>query len=224
MCLVCGALPEEIYIKRVKASYHLCPACQFMEKDSAYHISDQEAFARYETHRNSPEDEAYRAYFRRFVDHAIIPYLPAALTKREPTESSTPVGLDFGSGPAPVLAGLMAEEYTLPMDIYDYFYAPEKSYQNKKYYLITCTEVIEHLADPHQYFALFASLLAPRGILAIMTNFHTNNPTRFEDWHYLRDSTHITFHTPQTMSFLAEKHNMQVLFSDGRSYTTLKLL
>lgn len=38
-------------------------------------------------------------------------------------------GLDFGSGPSPVLAMIMERDYGFDMDIYDLFYSPEKPYR-----------------------------------------------------------------------------------------------
>ena len=105
------------------------------------------------------------------------------------------------------------------MDIYDKFYAPEPVYTTKTYSLITATEVVEHLDDPLSYFRLFKTLLKPDGILCVMTLFHPKSKAEFLDWHYIRDPSHISLFTPETMEIIAEKTGLQVLFCDRQRYT-----
>ena len=77
-------------------------------------------------------------------------------------------GLDFGSGPGPTLS-IMFREAGYPMEIYDYFYAPNTDVLNNQYDFITATEVIEHLRHPIQTLNLLWKILKPGGVLGIMT-------------------------------------------------------
>lgn len=154
----------------------------------------------------------YVAYFKKFLEQAVFNYC-----------SSGKNGLDFGSGPEPVLSSILKRDYGYEMDIYDLYYAPEKGYEGKKYDLITSTEVIEHVADPIGFLRTLRNLLADDGILAIMTRFHPKDEVGLMNWHYLRDQTHISFFTPTTMNVLAQKTGLRVRYSNDHSYTTFEL-
>jgi len=163
----------------------------------------------YSFHQNSMENEGYVQMFREFINKAIEPY-----------KSQISTALDFGAGPGPVLAELLRQE-GFKTDIYDKHFAPEKIYQNKKYDLITTTEVFEHLKDPVATLKLLKSLLNKDGILAIMTLFHPNDEEGFKKWWYRRDSTHIAFYTPKTFQYLASLVNLQVKMSDKKNTCVL---
>ena len=147
--------------------------------------------------------------FREFIKKAILPHKPQIQT-----------ALDFGSGPGPVLAELLQEQ-GFKTDIYDKYFSSEKVYLNKKYDLITATEVFEHLKDPLSSVKLLKSHLNKNGILAIMTLFHQNNDEHFKKWWYRRDSTHISFYTPKTFEFMAELLGMTRLTRDNKNICVL---
>ena len=107
------------------------------------------------------------------------------------------------------------------MDIYDLFYAKDKTYIGQQYDVITCTEVVEHLKDPMPYFELFSQLLNNNGVLAIMTLFHENEEDSFKEWHYIRDCTHISFYTPKTFHFIAKETGFRIIYTDNHRYMTL---
>ena len=60
--------------------------------------------------------------------------------------------LDFGSGPQPVFGKILEEKYGFNVDLYDYYFSPEKVYIGNKYDLITCTEVIKSYCKSHGLF------------------------------------------------------------------------
>lgn len=151
-------------------------------------------------------------FIRRFVKKAVLPF--AREGKR---------ALDFGSGPVPVLAILLEREYDYQVDIYDLFFSPKKVYEGKKYDLITSTEVLEHLSDPLGAFKLLASLLAPDGIFALMTLLHQNEDDHFLSWHYIREQSHITFYSLETLSYLAAQAGLEMLYSDKIRYACFGL-
>ena len=134
----------------------------------------------------------------------------------DPHNQGIKTALDFGCGPTPVLQGLL-EKHGIKTDIYDPFFFPEKVYTNKKYDLITCTEVFEHLYNPMAIMEMFAHHLNQNGIIAIMTMFHPNDKTEFLKWWYRRDVTHISFFSPHTMEYMASRFGLHVIMCSRKN-------
>lgn len=208
-CKICGTDTREIYDQQFTIRYYECERCEFIFEDEEKIVSSEEEKKEYDLHNNSYEDEGYVNMFRDFYRRTVENYIGDG--KR---------ALDFGSGPEPVLAKILAEEYGYCTDIYDLYYAPEKVYEGKKYDLITCTEVVEHLKHPMEYFSLFNSLLAEGGLLAVMTLYHPRDDEKFCRWYYRRDQTHIGFYTPKTMEYIADTLGLILKYSDGKRCCT----
>ncbi|MDY0288719.1 MAG: class I SAM-dependent methyltransferase [Sphaerochaeta sp.] len=202
-CRLCTTQTRTI-IHPVRGVYHLCPRCELISLDAALHPSEDEAFKEYCLHENSSEDPRYVAYFRSFIEEAVLPFAPKGRT-----------ALDFGSGPSPVLATLLDGQYGYRTDCYDLFFSPEKVYLGRSYDLITSTEVIEHIGDPLSLFKLFAHLLAPGGVLSVMTLLHPRDEGKFLSWHYIRERSHITFYSRETLGRLALSCGLSLLYCDG---------
>ncbi|PKM95043.1 MAG: class I SAM-dependent methyltransferase [Firmicutes bacterium HGW-Firmicutes-1] len=213
ICKICGANTREMIHVRFDLKYYYCDLCEFVSKDEKSIITAVEELEGYNTHNNSIEDPRYVAYFMKFIENAVLKYCDRNIS-----------GLDFGSGPSPVLAMIFERDYNISMDIYDLYYSPNKIYENKKYGIITSTEVVEHLKNPLGYFRLFKVLLEEEGILSIMTLFHSKKEAEFLEWHYIRDMSHISFYTPKTMKIIAEKVGLKVIYSDDNRYTTFRNL
>jgi len=71
----------------------------------------------------------------------------------------------------------------------------------RKYRFITCTEVIEHVKDPMVVWKKLFDLVAPGGVVAMMTGV-VNNEEMFKGWHYHRDPTHICFYHKDTLNYV----------------------
>ena len=209
-CKICNGNTQTVIHEKF-GTFYWCDDCGFIFKDSKDYVSSKEELKIYNTHQNSIDDQRYVDYFKRFIDEAIMP-----------TGMKFKSGFDFGSGPSPVLATILQRDYQIPMDIYDLNFAPEKEYQNRKYDLVTCTEVIEHLENPQEYFNLFASLLNDDGLLAMMTLFHPDNVTDFLGWHYIRDRTHISLFSPKALAYLAKQAGLEVVYHNNHRYITFK--
>jgi len=208
-CRVCGAGTKDFQDPQSRLEYYYCETCEFIFKAECAIVSVEEEKAEYDLHNNSYEDEGYVNMFREFLKKSVLPFTPPG--KR---------ALDFGSGPEPVLAKVLAVEYGYEPDIYDLFYSPDKVYQGKKYDLITCTEVVEHLREPLKYFELFKELLKEDGIVAIMTHFHPRDQDKFLKWFYRREHTHISFFAPKTMEYMAQTVNLKMIYTDNNKYCT----
>lgn len=203
-CRICKGPTVKFYHAGMKSDYYSCPYCEFISKDVDTQLTEEEELTLYNTHVNSMDDPHYVSYFRAFIEKTLLDHCTVGM-----------VGLDFGSGPEPVLAKLLERDYGFRMDIYDLFYSPDKSYDNQTYDFITVTEVLEHLRTPMAYFELFGTLLKEDGILAVMTNFHSNSEQHFNKWHYTRDHSHISFYTPRTFDVIAGLVGMEILYCDN---------
>jgi 2-polyprenyl-3-methyl-5-hydroxy-6-metoxy-1,4-benzoquinol methylase len=90
--------------------------------------------------------------------------------------------------------------------------------EHRKYDLVICTEVIEHLPFPRQIFARAREALAPGGCLLLTTPYHgylKNLAIALigrsdEHWHPLRDFGHVKFFSIQTLRRLFEQEGFTV--------------
>tara|TARA_Y100000296_G_scaffold59466_1_gene68652 strand:+ start:260 stop:778 length:519 start_codon:yes stop_codon:yes gene_type:complete len=156
----------------------------------------------YDLHENSFEDEGYRKFLGKVLK-PLSPFIKA-------TNATKLSGLDFGCGPAPVLASMLSDE-GVNMSTYDPFYAPTIQVLESSYDIVTCTEAIEHFHAPHLEWGLFNKLVAPGGVLAIMTK-RVLDKARFANWHYKNDITHVSFFSEKTFEYLAQRDGYDVSF------------
>ena len=91
--------------------FFLCSQCDMVHVPVRFHLTQVREKARYLEHNNNPEDVRYRSFLGRVWD--------PLKTKLTPGSG----GLDFGSGPTPVLAG-MIEQDGFAISVYDPFFAP----------------------------------------------------------------------------------------------------
>ncbi len=190
-------------------TYH-CKACEFIFKDEEAIISDDKELKVYQQHNNTEENLGYVAMFQDFIDKTITPHRAQIKTV-----------LDFGSGPNPVLAKIL-ERNGFETDYYDKFFSPEKVYADKRYDLITSTEVLEHIGDIQEVMTLFSQQLNAGGYLALMTQFHPNEQEAYLNWWYRRDPTHIVFFRPKTFALLAEQHSFSLRYHDDKKLILLQ--
>ena len=206
-CPVCRARTTTSFMTVRDRSYRRCPTClaTFVLPDQL--PTREVERRRYDQHNNDPSDTRYLAFLRRLADPVL-----ETLSRRErvgaPRAGFT--GLDFGSGPAPVLADIFrcaGHRVTC----YDPFYAPDPTVLegSARYDFITCCEVAEHLHEPAGEFERLARLLRPGGILGIMTEFQTDDE-RFARWYYREDRTHVVFYREETLRHLAAQLGMGI--------------
>ncbi len=165
---------------------------------AAYHLDPAAEKGRYDLHRNDPDDPAYRAFLARLMDPLLARLPPGAR------------GLDYGSGPGPTLSRML-EERGHPTAIYDAFYAPDTSVLAQRYDFLTCSETVEHFADPGREWRRFLTLVRPGGWIGIMTQF-LDAEVDFAHWYYKNDDTHVAFYSRATFRFLAHRDGLAVDF------------
>lgn len=209
-CKICSNKTSIIVDSQYDQNYYYCNNCEFIFLEESKIISPEKEKKEYQFHQNSFENEGYVNMFCEFIDKAFRPH-----------KSQIKTALDFGSGPGPVLAELLRQE-GFQTDIYDKYFSPKKVYLNKKYDLITATEVIEHLKDPLPTLKLLKSLLNKDGTIAIMTLFHQNDIEEFKKWWYRRDSTHISFYTPKTIEYMAKLLDLKFQLIDKKNICVLE--
>lgn len=188
-CRICGADRSEPFQAVQSQDYWRCAACAGVFLDASQLPDAATECARYALHQNDPADARYRGFLNKLAE----PLMQKLAPGRE--------GLDYGCGPGPALARMLAEAGHR-VTLYDPFFHTDASALERTYDFITCTEVAEHFHDPAREFARLDSLLRPGGWLGIMTCFLPDGQ-RFDEWHYRRDETHVAFYRPETFHRLA---------------------
>lgn len=178
-----------------------CPECDLVFVPPVFFLTAKDEKKRYDLHRNLPDDPGYR----RFLNHLFEP-----LKRRLPPGSA---GLDFGSGPEPVLSRKF-EAAGHPMTIYDRFYAPDHAALERQYDFIAAAEVVEHLHEPGRELDRLWSCLRPGGMLGIMTQTAVDRES-FDQWHYQNDLTHVCFFSPETFTWLARRWGAELTVVDA---------
>ena len=210
-CSICHADTRDIQHKSLGV-YHCCADCGYIAKDRRYYLSTAAEVECYKEHNNSISNQGYVEYLYRFLNQAVFPFAAGGQ-----------VGLDYGSGPNPVLAHLLVNNHSYRMDIYDIYFSPERVFEGKKYDLITSTEVVEHMQNPLEHFQLFVQLMKPQSILAVMTLLHPEDDEKFLNWHYTREPTHISFYTLKTMKYIGEQVGLKIIYTNDVRYVTFSL-
>ncbi len=118
--------------------------------------------------------------------------------------------MDFGCGPGPTLS-LILEQHGYQMEVFDPFYANDKTVLAKQYDFVTATEVVEHFREPGNSLCKMWSLVKPRGYLGIVTKLVINR-SAFANWHYKNDNTHICFFSIETFEWLGKQWNAKPEF------------
>lgn len=206
-CLICNHETYVLEDKQFNIIYFRCRNCGFIHEDERFVVSHDKEKAVYELHNNSIEDKGYVNMFNLFIDV----FIDFTIGKEM---------LDFGSGPEPVFAEIMKRK-NFNVTIYDPFYFNDKSYLEKKYDLITSTEVFEHFLNPLDEIRRISSLLKDGGLLAIMTNFPKDDE-HFLDWWYRRDETHIAFYTKKSFEVIGQICGLEILYTNNKNYMIMK--
>jgi hypothetical protein len=164
--------------------------------------------AEYELHNNDILDQRYQAF--------VQPITASVRARHAPQEA----GLDFGSGPASVIAHVL-HPFGFRIQAYDPFFRRDASLLDQHYDFITCSETVEHFQSPRLEFERLRALLKPGGTLHIMTLLYDDS-IPFENWHYRRDPTHAFLYRRATFLWLAKHLGFDILQIQGRLITLEK--
>ncbi len=194
-CPLCDSPAVVPHAMAHRREFFGCLNCELVFLNPAQLPSAVVEHERYLKHRNHIGNVGYTIFLSRLVN-TIAPRLPAG-----------ELGLDFGCGPSPVLAALLAKR-RLIVDCFDpfFFRCPLKG----PYSFITMSEVCEHFHFPKKEFRLLRSLMKPRAYFGVMTELLSPS-IDFENWHYARDETHVSFYTRGTLEYIADKFSLDIL-------------
>jgi SAM-dependent methyltransferase len=190
-CPVCLSTRTRPFRTVGARDYARCTVClaTFLHADQRPDARTE--LARYRKHENDPNDPGYR----RFLSQLARPLLERLAPGLD--------GLDYGCGPGPALAAMLAEAGH-HVRLYDPFFRPDRSALERTYDFITCTETAEHFHRPADEFATLDGLLLPGGWMGIMTCFLTDD-RGFPEWNYRTDPTHVVFYREETFRRLAAR-------------------
>jgi hypothetical protein len=190
-CPVCLSEKVGAFLSAGGRDYWRCPECLATFLDPAQLPDAAAERERYLLHRNDPADAGYRRFLDRLAGPLLARLAPGS------------AGLDYGCGPSPVLAGMLAEAGHR-VSLYDPFFHDDPAALSRAYDFITCSEAAEHFHRPAAEFARLDGLLRPGGWLAVMTGLLADD-AGFERWHYRGDLTHVVFYKEETFRRLAER-------------------
>ena len=206
-CRLCGSPTVRFTVAARKPparAYDTCGACGYTALDTTFFPSQAEEKARYLLHLNDAGNAGYVRWIESFAD-AIRPFVrPGASV------------LDFGSGPRPVPARVFRSR-GYSVTVYDPYFAPDTTWQDRRWDAIVVHEVAEHLSDPRSILAGLAAVLEPGGVLCIRTRFAPVDGDgnldieAFASWWYRQDPTHLGFFTRTSISIIAASLGMKVL-------------
>ncbi len=199
-CPLCSSKSTVKFEEDRMREYFQCGNCNLIFVPSKYYMSSDDEKTRYDEHKNNPKDTGYTEFLMSIFDP--VNNLIALHSK----------GLDFGSGPGPILSNFFRNAGH-SMEDYDLYYANKPELFDNEYEFITATEVIEHTFNPMMEIERLWSCLKPDGVLGIMTNLYTEN-IHFKSWYYKNDKTHICFFTKETFEWIANVLNARISFFD----------
>lgn len=197
-CPLCRSENNQEFSKDPHRTYHRCLDCSLIFVPFCQFLTREAEKKRYDLHQNSADNPGYR----RFLNRLFIPL--------EQKLSAGSSGMDFGSGPDPVLSQ-MFKEAGHEITLFDFFYAPDTKAFDKRYDFICACEVVEHLHDVKGELDRLWSCLKPGGKLGIMTHFFQER-TPFSEWYYKNDLTHVCFFSRASFLWLAQTWNTEPHF------------
>ena len=175
-----------------------CNVCDLVSVPSRFHVGDEAERKRYLEHNNDPDDPDYRAFLDRLWGQ-LKPHLRPGSK-----------GLDYGAGPGPALAAMMAED-GFEVSVYDKHFQPDRAVLRHTYDFIVCTETAEHFDDPAGSFRELDGQLGAGRWLGVMTAM-LDDWADFPEWYYHRDPTHVAFYSRRTMQWIADWHGWRASF------------
>lgn len=201
-CRLCGSRVADEHYRVNGRSYLRCSECDLVFMAAEYWLSEAEERRRYELHQNDLREPGYRAHLNAAIEPLMRRLAPGA------------EGLDFGCGPI-AAASTILSGHGYPMTAFDPFFAPDEEALGRRYDFVLCIEVAEHLRHPGRELALLHRVLKPSGLLCLATLLLSAD-TRFDDWWYARDPTHVSFYSRSTFAWICKKADWKLEESSER--------
>ncbi len=187
---------------RIRLFWH-CSTCDLVFLDPKLRFDEAAEKKHYGLHQNSIDDGRYREFLQKLIT--------PLLKEVERVYGKRAFGLDFGSGPTPVLSDLIRQSGH-QMENFDPFFANDRAVLGHRYDFVSCCEVVEHMYDPHAGFTQLDAVLKPHGVLGLMTGM-IPDWSRFSSWHYPQEATHVCFYSANTMAWIATFFNWRLISS-----------
>ena len=202
LCRLCDSVAVSFFEHKHR-NYERCTQCFLIQLRRSQCPSIEEETAEYMLHNNDPYDPRYRRYLEG-VTEAMMQWLTAE-------QRASPNILDFGCGSGPATSVVLGEK-GWNVHNYDPLYSPDRKHIERKYDLISSTEVVEHFYEPKKSWDLLFSLLNHDGCLVVMTSssdrYYTSDA--FGRWGYVREKSHVAFYHSKTMQWLAQNYGMRL--------------
>ena len=198
-CPLCKSLKINDYYKEkvgFKRLFYRCSDCLLIFLDPRLHLPKSLEKSRYEQHNNSERSTGY------------VNFLNTLINPLKKYISTSMRGLDFGSGPYPMLCELMSEE-NYSIEGYDPYFKPNEALLRGTYDYVTCCEVVEHFNYPGKDLKILFDLVRPGGFVGIRTSLFEEQIS-FPDWHYINDDTHISLYSKESMHWIAENFDSEI--------------
>ncbi len=197
-CPLCDHRKAAPYHEDSRRSYLQCLRCDLVFVLPAQRPTLAQERAEYDLHQNRVDDPGYRKFLSRLAQPLLDELPPGSR------------GLDFGCGPGPALAAMLAEAGH-QVTLFDAYYQPDAAVLRPGYDFITATEVVEHLHAPGAELDRLWQLLLPGGVLGVMTKL-VRDQAAFAGWHYKNDITHVCFFSRASWRWWAERYRARLAF------------
>jgi hypothetical protein len=185
-----------------KRDYYRCPQCDSIQLIQSQILPPLVEKNVYDTHHNDVHDPRYQAFVSPVTDYILSHF------------DKNHMGLDFGSGPGPVVAEMLKQN-GYQINLYDpYYHNDLKNLAMKYNYIIAC-EVIEHFNYPSKVFNQLSNLIQPTGSWVFFTWLYDES-IDFNQWHYKNDETHVIFYTKKTLNFIKKAYHFEDLYIQDR--------
>lgn len=198
-CPLCLSENTPLFYSADPPNYFHCTNCDLVFQDPDQLPDPAAEKGRYDQHENDSRSPGYQAFLKQLSEPMLARLRPASF------------GLDFGSGPNPVLRDIVeAQGHTLVL--YDPFYSPNQEVFDRDYDFILASEVLEHLHFPRKDLTCLWTCLKPGGMLGIMTGMRTKD-INFANWYYIRDPTHVIFFSKKTLEWLRNHWGARIIYN-----------
>lgn len=196
-CPLCKSQSSQLWYQKLHdRQFYLCPKCDLRFVDRTQRMKEAEEKLHYEQHNNSTLSPGYEKFLSRLSSYV------------EKTYDKKSMGLDYGSGPFPMLNKLLKEKGFKNLHYFDPFFAPKKSYKDIKFDFITICEVIEHICNLKSELNELLNLLKGDGSMVISTGVY-HNEIDFSSWYYHLDKSHINFFSEKTFQWISKEFGMK---------------